>query len=92
MDDRVEGWAENEFGGAELGDTRRRARTAHLTVRHRQVTLRPPRKQGRSRLPWVTVQAILACEETPPKDAEAVEWMLLTTLPIEGAEGRATAE
>ena len=61
----------------------RPARTAHLTVRWRQATLSPPRKPGAAKLPRVTVWAILAREEAPPKDAEPVEWMLLTTLPID---------
>jgi len=58
----------------------RPARPARLTVRWREVTLEPPKKRAAEKLPRVRVRAILAREETPPKGAEPIEWMLLTTL------------
>ena len=61
----------------------RPARTAHLTVRWRQVTLRPPKQRA---LPAVTVWAILAREEAAPKGAQPVEWLLLTTVTIDGPQ------
>jgi hypothetical protein len=64
----------------------RPARTARLTVRWRQVTLFPPKRRAAEKLPRVTVWAILAREESPPKGAEPVEWMLLTTLAIASPE------
>lgn len=64
----------------------RPARTARLTVRWRRVTLDPPRKRAAEKLPRVSVWAILAREEAPPKGAEPISWLLLTTLPIESPE------
>jgi Transposase Tn5 dimerisation domain len=59
-----------------------RARTAHLTVRWRQVTLDPPKKRTHEKLPPVTLWAILAREDTPPKGVEPIQWRLLTTLAV----------
>ena len=54
-------------------------RTATLTVRWRQVTLRPPAHRRAEHLPPVTVWAVWAVEEGPPAETAAVEWLLLTT-------------
>lgn len=61
----------------------RPSRTAHVAVRRRQVTLNPPKKRAAESLPRVTVWAVLAREESPPNGAEPIEWMLLTTLPVD---------
>lgn len=59
----------------------RLAREAQVAVRAASVTLRPPwRAQGK--LPVVTVQAVLVLEEAPPAGDVAVEWLLLTSLPV----------
>lgn len=58
------------------------ARIATLTVRWRPVTLRPPPRRAKERLPTVTVWAVWAVEEHPPAGVEPVEWMLLTTVPV----------
>jgi hypothetical protein len=58
------------------------ARDASLTVRWRQVTLRPPNSRDKENLPNVTVWAVWAIETTPPAGVAAVEWLLLTTVPI----------
>jgi hypothetical protein len=58
------------------------ARAASLTVRHRQVTLRPPNSRAKERLPNVTVWAVWARETNPPAGVAPVEWLLLTTVPI----------
>jgi hypothetical protein len=63
----------------------RRSREAQVAVRAAQVTLRPPWRADR-RLPSVTVQAVLVRELNPPADDEPVEWMLLTSLPIDNIE------
>jgi hypothetical protein len=65
--------------GARAGQA---ARNATLTLRWRQVTLRPPNSREKDKLPNVTVWAVWAIERTPPPGVEAVEWLLLTTLPI----------
>jgi hypothetical protein len=43
------------------------------------ITLKPP--QARKRLGAVNVWAILATEAAPPPAGEAIEWLLLTTVP-----------
>jgi hypothetical protein len=58
------------------------ARLAELTVRWREVTLRPPKHRAKERLPTVKVWAVWALERNPPAGAEPIEWLLLTTLPI----------
>lgn len=63
----------------------RQSRTAQVEVRAATVTLRPPWRADRHR-PAVTLNAVLVREINPPADDVAVEWLLLTTLPIETAE------
>ena len=59
----------------------RAARLAHVTLRSAAVRLRPPARVGQ-RLPELSVNAVLAREESPPPGAEALEWLLLTGLPV----------
>ena len=59
----------------------RAARTAELEVRFGPVELRAP--QTRAKLPNVRVWAVWARERHAPAGAEPVEWMLLTTVPVE---------
>jgi hypothetical protein len=59
----------------------RAARKVRQTLRARQVTLKPPYRQGQS-LPPVAVYAVLATEIDPPTDVDPLEWFLLTSLPI----------
>lgn len=63
----------------------RESRTARVDVRARSVTLRPPSRPDR-RLEPVTVNAILVREVDPPEGETPVEWVLLTSLPIESVE------
>jgi len=58
------------------------ARDATLTVRWRQVTVRPPNRREKEQLPNITVWAVWAVETAPPAGVAAVEWLLLTTVPI----------
>lgn len=59
-------------------------RTATLTIRFIQVTLKAPdREAERMALPELTAWAIWACEETPPTDAKPIEWKLLTNVPTD---------
>jgi hypothetical protein len=60
----------------------RAGRIARVTIRSARVLLRGPARPG-MKLPPVYVNAILVKEETPPKGEEAIEWLLLTSLPIE---------
>ena len=68
------------------GGKRRQARsprTATVTVRACVVTLQAPwRSGGVARMPDVTINAVLVREVAPPADEPAIEWLLLTSLPI----------
>lgn len=59
----------------------RKARAAVVAVRAARVTLRAPERPA-GQLPDVTVNAVLVTEVDPPADDVAVEWLLLTSLPI----------
>jgi len=48
------------------------------------ITLQPP--QTRRRLGAVDVWAILATEAMPAQNGEAIEWLLLTTVPAHGVD------
>ncbi|HUM93452.1 MAG TPA: IS4 family transposase [Candidatus Competibacter sp.] len=60
----------------------RRARVATLNVRSRTVTFHRARRRGRSPAP-VTVNTIYLQEAHPPAGETALEWMLLTNLPVD---------
>jgi hypothetical protein len=62
------------------------AREATLSVRHQSITLRPPNSRAKEKLPKVTVWAVWAVETAPPAGVKAVEWLLLTTVPIETSD------
>lgn len=72
------------LGGAEV-DVKPRpghaGRLAHVTMRAATVALKPPTRVG-YRLPELSINAVLAREEKPPCGAEALEWLLLTSLPV----------
>jgi hypothetical protein len=61
---------------------RRPAREVTQTLRACQVELKPPARKG-EKLPVVRVWAVLAREEDPPAGQEPVEWLLLTSEPVE---------
>lgn len=63
----------------------RESREAEMVVRAARVTLRPPWRADR-KLPPVTVNAVLVSELNPPPNDEPVEWLLLTSLPIDSVE------
>jgi hypothetical protein len=60
----------------------RAPRQATLAVATRRVTLTGARRCG-GRLPPVEVTVIYAKERRPPQGEEPVEWLLLTSLPVE---------
>jgi len=60
----------------------RRRRTARVEVRAARVTLRSPKRS----LPPVAVNVVLVSEPHPPAGEVAVEWILVTTLPIQTRE------
>jgi Transposase DNA-binding/Transposase Tn5 dimerisation domain len=60
----------------------RAGRKARVDVRAARFRLRPPRPG----LPSVSVHVVLVREAAPPPDDVAVEWLLITTLPIDDLE------
>ena len=59
---------------------RQPARIATLTLRFTLADLKPP--QNKPDLPPVRMWVVLAREEAPPPDTGALEWMLLTSVPV----------
>src|ERR1700681_2684666 len=65
----------------------RSARTAKMEVRSASVTLKPVRRPAdQPRLPEVKVNVVWVREINPPTGEKPVEWMLLTSLPVETFE------
>lgn len=63
----------------------RGSRKAEVEVRAKRVRLRPPWRAQR-RLPAVTVNVVFVREVSPPMEDAAVEWQLVTSLPIEAID------
>lgn len=62
----------------------RRARTAHLCLRFGALTLKRPKNTPEKNLPaGVPVNAVEVIERHPPKGAEPIHWILLTTHAID---------
>jgi hypothetical protein len=62
-----------------VGNDKRAARQATVTVRYCTVKLLAPWRPRQKKLPSVTLTAILVREENPPADIkEPIEWLLLT--------------
>jgi hypothetical protein len=57
------------------------ARDATLTVRLREMEIQPPQRKGVARVPQ-RVWVVQAREEDPPAGVEAVEWVLISTMPV----------
>lgn len=67
--------------GQRGGKHARRARKAHLEVRAACITLRAPKREPK--LGSLEVNAVLAREPSPPPGEEALQWLLLTSEPID---------
>lgn len=63
----------------------RTKRTAKVEIRAQTVTLRPPWRFDRKLTP-VTVNVVVVSEVNVPPGEEPIEWVLLTTLPIDTSE------
>jgi len=63
----------------------RKSREAELVVRAVRVTLRPPHRRDR-KLPPIALNVVLVSEVNPPPDDVPVEWLLVTSLPIDTVE------
>jgi hypothetical protein len=64
------------------------AREALMTVRSATLELKPPDRVGR-KLPPVTVNAVWIREESAPVGIKPIEWLLLTSLPVDDFEAAA---
>jgi len=64
---------------------KREARQATLEIREQRVRLKAPYRKHTT-LPNVEINVVLVRETSSPSDEEAVEWLLITTLPISTAE------
>jgi hypothetical protein len=63
---------------------KRSARTAKVSVQSCSVTLQAPWRPGNQpKLTDVKINAVLVREIDPPADEPAIEWLLLTSLPVE---------
>jgi len=70
----------------ELGETpKRKARKAEVEVRAQTLVLKAPYRQDR-RLPNVTVNIVWVYEPNPPAGVEPLDWMLVTSLPIDNID------
>jgi hypothetical protein len=58
------------------------AREATVSVRAAKVDLKPPQRKG-GKLPPVTVHAVWIREEAAPAGVKPLEWLLLTSLPVD---------
>lgn len=63
----------------------RKARQVTQEIRAITVKLSPPKRVGK-KLPAIFINVVLAREINAPDDIEPIEWMLLTSLPIETGE------
>jgi len=63
----------------------RASRKAEVEIRAARVTLRPPWRPGH-KLPAIAVHVVMVREPDPPAGDVPVEWLLLTSLPIDNAE------
>lgn len=59
-------------------------RDAILSLRYTVVTLKPPWRPNKKKLPAVTLNAVLIREDTPPDNVEEpIEWLLLTNYSVD---------
>ena len=69
-----------------LGNGKRQARVATVEVRYRQVTIKPPPREGKAKITASTdplpVTIVSVSEVNPPEGAEIITWVLLTNLPV----------
>ena len=74
---------EKTTGGGRRREQPREARETCVEARAARVRLRPPSRPGGVKLPEVAVNAVLALEVQPPPGEEPIEWLLLTSLPVD---------
>ncbi|MCC6073906.1 IS4 family transposase, partial [Pseudomonas sp. GCM10022188] len=65
------------------------ARMARVTLRSARVDLSPPRRRD-GKLPGISINVVMAREETAPEGVEPLEWVLLSSLPVASLEQATT--
>jgi len=59
-------------------------RDAILSVRYTSVTLKPPWRPNKKKLPAVTLNVVFIREDNPPDNVEEpIEWLLLTNMCVD---------
>lgn len=61
-------------------------RVANMAIRTKAVTIKAPATCLKKSLPSLQINAVLISEIDPPKGVEPIDWLLITTLPIDTAE------
>jgi hypothetical protein len=62
------------------------AREAHVELRFQEVTISPPQTTQLRHRPPLRLWALYVVEKHPPKGATAIEWLLLTSVPLTSAK------
>lgn len=62
------------------------ARKANLQIRFTRVSLRPPKHRKSEHLPLIELWAVYALEVNVPAQTDPVEWLLLSTHPVNSTE------
>jgi hypothetical protein len=66
-------------------DANKKKREAKLAVKHKRVTVNPP-KNGKGNLEPITLSVVQAYEMNPPEGEDGIEWLLLTNLGVDSFE------
>jgi len=83
----VRGWSAHGEQDLELDATKQsRARTAHLAISFGSLRLLPPERQPASDLRPLVVWVVRVWEPDPPEGVEPLEWVLLTSVPVQTVE------
>lgn len=78
-------WGSNKIKHR-IGQADREAREASVAVQCGTVKLNDPRRHSGRKAEGIQVNAVLVSEIDPPKGAEPVQWLLLTSLPIKSKQ------
>ncbi|MBU1700189.1 MAG: IS4 family transposase [Candidatus Eisenbacteria bacterium] len=69
-----------------IKNPKKRARVVTMTLQGGRFTLKPPYRYTGDPLPQVEISLVICHEVDPPEEEEALEWLLLTSLPISNFE------
>lgn len=80
-------WSAQGEQDVELEATKQsKARTAHVAISFGSLRLLPPRSQQASELRPLVVWVVRVWEPEPPEGVEPLEWVLLTSVPVQTVE------